>query len=180
MKQTVRITGGAFRSRTIATPGGDTHPMGDRERLAIFNSLVSVVHGARVLDMFAGSGALGIEALSRGAAHVTFVDNSHKARDTIKQNLQMLDQASHATVSSSLPHDNAQIYDLIFADPPYDIDIATLNLPHLANILTATGTLVLSTVKATEIAELFGDQLTLISDKTYARARITMWTKTAS
>jgi len=206
MKNSIRITGGEFGSRTIATPGGDTHPMGDRERLAIFNSLADTIHDARVLDMFAGSGALGIEALSRGAKSVVFVDNSKVAREVIKENVERLGKAGKSSILSSifayeqnetrkpvtfepaseasngtrppeesgLENDDFPSFDLIFADPPYGADLAKLEIAKLTSYLANDGTLVLSTAKSTDIDNLFSD-MQKFSDKTYARARITMW-----
>ncbi|MBR2709688.1 RsmD family RNA methyltransferase [Candidatus Saccharibacteria bacterium] len=93
------ITGGKYRGLSIMTPGGATHPMGIRERLALFNMLMPRLQGATVLDVYAGSGALGLEALSRGAASVIFVDNDKKATEVIKKNLHtLLTQASVAKV----------------------------------------------------------------------------------
>lgn len=91
MKNYVRITSGEFRGRKIETPGDGTHPMGERERLALFNMITERLPGAMVLDAFAGSGALGVEALSRGAKGVVFVDASRKAVECIRNNLSMLD-----------------------------------------------------------------------------------------
>lgn len=174
MKYSLRITGGALSGQSIATPGGGTHPMGERERLAIFNSLGDSVAGARVLDMFAGSGALGIEALSRNAQEVVFVDNSATARSIIVQNLNKLG-LDQALVYPKLLADSGP-FDLIFADPSYDADLRKLRIGELYGLLAPAGTLILSTDKHINLPEdLFDRQLVLISDKTYARARITMW-----
>lgn len=90
MKNYVRITSGEFRGRKIETPGDGTHPMGERERLALFNMIAERLPGAMVLDAFSGSGALGIEALSRGARGAVFVDASRKAVGCIRSNLSLL------------------------------------------------------------------------------------------
>jgi len=90
----MRVVAGSCRGRKIAAPAGtDTRPTSDRVREAIFNALGSmqVVENARVADLFAGSGALGIEALSRGAAHCTFVERNRKAREVIHGNLVSMD-----------------------------------------------------------------------------------------
>ena len=79
MRQFIKITSGIFRGRNISTPGGKTHPMGERERLALFNMISEYLPKAAVLDAYAGSGALGIEAISRGADKVLFVDKSADA-----------------------------------------------------------------------------------------------------
>ena len=86
----MRVVAGSARGRRLQTPPGlDVRPTTDRVREATFNALGSmgVVDGARVLDLFAGSGALGIEALSRGAEHVTFVDTSPRALEAVRANL---------------------------------------------------------------------------------------------
>ena len=90
MNNFVRITSGKFRGRKATTPGEETHPMGERERLALFNMISDYLPGATVLDAFAGSGALGIEALSRGASEVTFIDANKKATECIRGNLASL------------------------------------------------------------------------------------------
>jgi 16S rRNA (guanine966-N2)-methyltransferase len=97
----VRVVGGSARGRRLVAPPGDrTRPTSDRVREAIFNALWSrgVIDGARVVDLFAGSGALGVEALSRGAAHATFVDSDAAARRAIAANLATTGLADRATV----------------------------------------------------------------------------------
>ncbi len=91
----VTITSGVFRGRKLATPDTSaTHPMGSREKLALFNALISAgadfSPSTRVLDLYAGSGALGLEAISRGAGSAVFVDNNAKARAAIKENIKSL------------------------------------------------------------------------------------------
>ena len=120
---TTKITSGKYRGRKILTPGGNTHPMGSREKLALFNMLGGKIKGALVLDAFAGSGALGIEALSLGAEEVVFIEKSAAASDIIKKNLKTLGIGDEAkiiqkTVSHIAP-ELAQ-FDVILADPPYD------------------------------------------------------------
>jgi 16S rRNA (guanine966-N2)-methyltransferase len=125
----VRVVAGSARGRRIhAPPGTDTRPTTDRVREAVFNALGSLgsVEGAVVVDLFAGSGALGIEALSRGAAHATFVESDRRAVAVIEQNLADLDLADRAEVVrgpvdrsiGSLPG----TVDLVLADPPYAFD----------------------------------------------------------
>jgi 16S rRNA (guanine966-N2)-methyltransferase len=118
----VRVIAGAYKGRTLrAPPGRATRPTSDRVREALF-SILGDVADARVLDLFAGSGALGIEALSRGAGHATFVDSSRRAADAIRANLHAVgDPASDVRVEDALSYlaraDGT--YDLVFADPPY-------------------------------------------------------------
>jgi 16S rRNA (guanine966-N2)-methyltransferase len=122
----VRVVAGELRGRRIeAPPGNDTRPTTDKVREAVFNALGSldVVRDARVADLFAGSGALGLEALSRGAAHVTFVERDRAALRVLRQNVDTLGVADRARVQ---PLDAlsaaAGDFDLVLADPPYQFE----------------------------------------------------------
>jgi 16S rRNA (guanine(966)-N(2))-methyltransferase RsmD len=122
----IRVIAGQFKRRNLKTPPGlATRPTGARVREALF-SILGDLDGLEVLDLYAGSGALGIEALSRGAAHVTFVENDRRALACIKDNLAMLDVAARSSVLS-LPVErahgaltsNSRRFDLVFCDPPW-------------------------------------------------------------
>jgi 16S rRNA (guanine966-N2)-methyltransferase len=120
----VRVIAGAYRGRTLrAPPGRATRPTSDRVREALF-SIIGDVEGMRVLDLFAGSGALGIEALSRGAAHAVFVEASWRTAAVIRANLRALGEPpAEIRVEDALRHitkvAGQATYDLVFADPPY-------------------------------------------------------------
>lgn len=124
----MRITSGIFRGRKLVSPNSETtHPMGDREKLALFNSLGDSIKGAVVLDLFAGSGALGLEALSRGAKDIDFVENSRKAVLSIKSNISALEVSNSTNifvqdvkVFLDYALANPKKYDIILIDPPYD------------------------------------------------------------
>jgi 16S rRNA (guanine966-N2)-methyltransferase len=121
----VRIIAGQFRGRPLqAPPGVATRPTADRVREALFSMLASrfgSFEGLRVADLYAGSGALGLEALSRGAAHVTFVENEPSAQAAIKANAAKLGVAERVRIvgGSALALPRSEPFDLIFADPPY-------------------------------------------------------------
>jgi 16S rRNA (guanine966-N2)-methyltransferase len=136
----MRVVGGSARGRRLVSPPGTgTRPTSDRVREAVFNALWSrgAVDGARVLDLFAGSGALGIEALSRGAVHATFVDADRAAREVVRRNLEacgFVDRAHIVAATAErylagLGGDTAtgvtdgyephREFDLAFCDPPY-------------------------------------------------------------
>ncbi|MFM7829578.1 MAG: 16S rRNA (guanine(966)-N(2))-methyltransferase RsmD [Actinomycetota bacterium] len=122
----MRIVAGELRGRRISAPAGNsTRPTTEMAREAIFNALNSmgVVDGARVLDLFAGSGALGIEALSRGAAHCTFIESDREALRILQENLKNLGLTDRATVVRGDAKAGLVKYheiDFVLADPPYD------------------------------------------------------------
>jgi 16S rRNA (guanine966-N2)-methyltransferase len=121
----MRIIAGEWRGRTIEAPSGlGTRPTGDRARETLFSMLASRIgsfEDLRVADLFAGSGALGLEALSRGAAGATFVESDSKAAAAIKRNADKLGAGERVRVisSSALALPRSEPFDLIFADPPY-------------------------------------------------------------
>lgn len=123
----MRITGGVFRSRAIVAPRGDTtRPTSDRVREALFSMLTSEreLDGARVLDLYSGTGALAFEAISRGAVHASLVEKNRNALASINENIESLALEDvvrvHATqVEKVAPLLGAEPFDLIFADPPY-------------------------------------------------------------
>ncbi len=122
----MRITGGAFRSRSLASPSGsETRPTADRVREALFSILENryELTGARVLDLYAGTGALGLEALSRGASHVTFVERRREALAAIRTNVASLGVLAQSELMPRTVHAAlaalAGPFELIFADPPY-------------------------------------------------------------
>lgn len=168
--QTVKITSGEFARRTIATPGAGTHPMGARERLALFNQISDFLPGAKVLDAFAGSGALGIEALSRGAEAVTFVEKSPVAAKVIKGNLATLGLEGVVFTGSVVNFTTDERFDIILVDPPYDNFRVDEILP-LVKFLNTDGVLVLSHPGAAP--ELTG--MTLRGSRGYAGARISVY-----
>jgi 16S rRNA (guanine966-N2)-methyltransferase len=134
----MRIISGSAGRRVIRVPRGETRPTTDLVRQAVFSMLGERVPGARVLDLFAGSGALGLEALSRGAASCVFVDDSRQAEVTIRRNLADTGleggQVVRAEVGSWLRRQRA-CWDLVFADPPYVRSL--LDRDHLKELLAA-------------------------------------------
>lgn len=129
-----RIVAGRLGSRRLVTPAGrGTRPTSDRVREALFNSVGTMMElaDARVADLYAGSGAVGFEALSRGAGHVLFVESDPRAVAALRRNVAALDVAGAArlstgTVERALAVPPAAPYDLVFADPPYAVGEAVL------------------------------------------------------
>jgi len=119
----MRVIGGMFRSRRLKSmPGMATRPTPDRLRETLFDILSLRIAGAVFLDAYAGTGAVGIEALSRGARHVFFVERSRAAVEVIRENLTELAIESQATLVTGavLPAVDRYAADILFADPPYD------------------------------------------------------------
>lgn len=144
----MRVVAGELRGRRIESPTGDaTRPTTDKVREAVFNALGSLgaVEGARVLDLFAGTGAMGIEALSRGAAHCTFVERDKAALATLRENVRSLGLDKRSTVvagdaTSTMIRSHAG--DIVIADPPYGfVDWAGLlsNVPAGSLVILESG-----------------------------------------
>ncbi len=144
----VRIIAGEFGGRTIEGSGTDrTHPMSERIRNAIFNKIADEIEGKTVLDAFAGSGAIGFEAISRGAIDVTFVERDRIAQKIIQKNISTLKVQSRAQLIkspvASWLNTNDRQFDLILADPPYhDPQLPTVS--RLFALLKPNGLMVLS------------------------------------
>lgn len=119
----MRIIAGEFRSRRLkSVPGAATRPTPDRLRETLFNVLQTQIGGATFLDAYAGTGAVGIEALSRGAAHVWLLEKNRAALDAIRENLELLAVGPRATVVPGPVALTIERYhaDIVFLDPPYD------------------------------------------------------------
>ena len=118
-----RIIGGQWRSRKLAFPeNSDLRPTPDRVRETVFNWLQDTPHGARVLDLFCGSGAMGLEALSRGAKEAVFIDAAGNATAAVKAHLQTLQATNGTAINGTLPNaltGASDTYHLVFIDPPY-------------------------------------------------------------
>jgi 16S rRNA (guanine966-N2)-methyltransferase len=136
----MRIVRGSLGGRVLRAPAGaDTRPTSEKVREAIFNILPDV-EGMQVFDLFAGSGALGIEALSRGATHATFVDQGKAALTSVRSNLRELGVEANATVLAgdavtlAARHVPAAPWQLVFIDPPYRSDLAVRSASALAHL----------------------------------------------
>ena len=171
----VKITSGLFRGRELKAPqNGVTHPMGSREKLALFNSLSDKIKDKIILDVFAGTGALGLEALSRGVSHVTFIEADKKAAEILKQNaivLGVFEQVRiYNTKAEKIDFDSP--FDIVIADPPYEYfhDLPLSVLDRLAK--TAREYFVLSHPSDFDPHAIDAE---LLSTKAYAGSRITIF-----
>jgi 16S rRNA (guanine966-N2)-methyltransferase len=175
----MRIIAGDWRGRAIdAPPGQATRPTADRARETLFSMLASRLGSfkdLRVADLFAGSGALGFEALSRGAASVTFVENDSKAAATIKRNAERLSTTDRirSLGSSALTLPPSEPFDLILADPPYAAGSGTAAVKAVADAdwLASGGWMSVETGRA-EPVEPGG--FTVEATRDVGRARLTL------
>jgi 16S rRNA (guanine966-N2)-methyltransferase len=170
----MRIIAGTHRGRRIAAPKGrDTRPTSDRVRENAFN-LIGPVDEADVLDLFAGSGALGLEALSRGAATATFVESDRDACRVINTNLDTLDFRGTVLQQDALRAVTSErrTYDLVLCDPPYGYDHAKLT-PHLARLLRDNGLLVYESAGREDPPDVPG--LEQRTSRRYGSARLTLF-----
>lgn len=173
----LRIIAGSAHGRKLISPEGKhVRPTLDRVRESVFNMLTAYLAEASVLDLFAGSGALGIEALSRGAAHAVFVDQSKASLEVVKQNLTLTHFEPSAEViysdfSAYLRQCSTQ-FDLIFLDPPYAAGFleSALDIIHQRKLLAENGLIVCELDSTDEIV--CPEAYELYRNRKYGKARI--------
>ena len=172
----MRIIAGKWRGRTLKSPDGKaTRPTSDRAREALFSMLASRLgsfEGLRVCDLFAGTGALGLEALSRGAAHCTFVEQDRAALDALKANVAMLGAYSYVRAQAAERFSGGP-FDLVFADPPYG---SGLGHRALTGLNLASGAFASLETSRVESSGLPG--FVIEAERVYGKARITLLRKT--
>lgn len=176
----MRIIGGRYKGATLTAPTGDTtRPTLDRGRENLFNILGNAPHirqliGGRVLDVFAGSGALGLEAYSRGAKHVTYIEQSKNALSALRANIAKVQAENHSTVmavdATALPVNTQAPATLAILDAPYHQNLHPKTLERLySGGWFCTGALVVVQQSPDEPFTL-PDWATLVADKTYGKA----------
>ena len=165
---TLRIIGGDWRGRRLEFPSSpNLRPTGDRIRETLFNWLAGEVGGSRCLDLFAGSGALGLEALSRGARHCTFLETSSAAIEGINAHLSLLNAVDRGRViNTNALSWREDPFDIVFVDPPFSDNLAIDSLKHLINNqLLTDSALVYLEVASTASLEDLPPALSIIRDK---------------
>jgi len=170
----VRVVAGEFKGRPLRAPrGSKTRPTADRVREALF-SMLGDVRGARVLDLFAGSGALGIEALSRGAESAVFVDSERAAAEAVRANLTALGERGEVAGRDALDYLRSvageRRFDLVFCDPPYDSALAVA--PSLAELLPAVLYDTSVTVTESDIRTPLDLPFPVVRERAYGNTRI--------
>jgi 16S rRNA (guanine966-N2)-methyltransferase len=178
----VRIIAGELGGRVIDAPGrSSTHAMSERARNALFNSLGSTIEGAKVLDVFAGSGSLAFEALSRGASTALLIEKDIIAAKIIQKNISQLKLSNRAkvirtTVSNWLETTNEQEFDIIFADPPYhDTQFSTIS--RVLGLLKPGALMVLSHPGKGEVPSKNG--VVVVDNRSYGNLNLTFYRRDA-
>ena len=176
----LRIISGKFGGRTIQAPDGElTHPMGDRVRGSLLNIIGDEIKDAEVLDVFAGTGSLGLEALSRGAKQATFIERNRVANKILAENIQSLgvgEQARAIQIGAStwIEKNQGQYFDIIFADPPYnDLQLSTVS--KLSGMLKPNGLMVLSYPGRGELPTVNG--IVVVDNRRYGTAALAFYRK---
>ena len=173
----MRIVGGKYKSRTLVEFGGfDVRPTSDKVRESFFNIIQNRIYGAKFLDVFCGTGAMGIEAISRGASFVHFNDNSRESLKILNQNLTKLkvDEDFKQTNSDALVllKNLTEKFDIIYVDPPYKKDMGQEVVSNCLGRLNEDGIVVLEDEKP------FGGQvegLVQFDQRKYGRAYLTFF-----
>ena len=174
----LRIIAGKYGGRMIqGSVSRRTHPMGDRIKLSLFNKIQSELPGARVLDAFAGTGALGLEAISRGADSVVFVEKDRVAQQIIKENIQTLEIDEQAklvntSVSTWIDTYEGEQFDIIFVDPPYH-DPQFSTVMKLITLLKPNGLMVLSYLGRGELPTANG--VVVVDNRSYGIAALAFY-----
>jgi 16S rRNA (guanine966-N2)-methyltransferase len=175
----MRVISGSLRGRQFDAPKGHrTHPMGDKQRGALFNTLGDIA-GLTVLDLYAGSGALGFEAISRGAARVSAVELDKAAQETITNNIHSLGVHDSVTLAASRvgswsKKHITEWFDIVLCDPPYD-RVLEGSIQKLSTHVARGGIMVLSWPAHLDIPQFNG--LELIKSNVYANARLIFYKK---
>ncbi len=180
----MRVIAGSAKGRRLRGPAGDeTRPMMDRVKEALFSSLGSRVVDARVLDLYAGSGALGIESLSRGAESATFVERGRAALEALRANLTALGFEGRVVAGDVGGYlaDADELFELVFVDPPYRLSLALVGevLKGAAALLANGGVIVLHR-RAGEEAPDVPAATSRIDDRRYGDTQLWIYQKDAS
>ncbi|MCD7828002.1 MAG: 16S rRNA (guanine(966)-N(2))-methyltransferase RsmD [Clostridiales bacterium] len=172
------ITGSAKGRRLKTLEGEDIRPTADKVKGAIFSSIQFDIEGRKVLDLFAGSGQLGIEALSRGAERAVFVDLSRDAVKVVNENLThcLLSEKAYVFNGDGISYLKTarEKFDIVFLDPPYKKKLVTKALPLAAASVNEGGIIVCETGLDEELPETVGD-FTAVKQKRYSKTMLTVY-----
>jgi 16S rRNA (guanine966-N2)-methyltransferase len=186
----MRITGGQVKGRILASPKGlNIRPTSDKVREAIFNIIGQDLSGLRVIDLFAGTGSLGLETLSRGALHALFIDNSQQSINLIRKNLSLCGHERagvtlRKNLKKGIPRRHLLLkekFDLAFLDPPYGKNLIPLLLEELSteDVLTSKARVVVESWKTERLQVSSYGFLEMVDTRLYGDTRISIYTHKA-
>lgn len=172
----MRLTGGDYRGRRLRVPTG-ARPTGSRVREALFSILGQRVVGGRFLDLFAGAGVVGLEALSRGAGEVLFVDHDRRGLESVRKNAQTLGATRWRVLAATLPRDFRRLerfgrWDIVFADPPYAFEDFPQTLSGAGGLLAPHGILVVEHASRRPISNVTG-AVVVVDQRRYGESSLT-------
>jgi len=175
----MRVITGTAKGRNLETPAGpNTRPTSGVVKEAMFSAIQFEIQNANVLDLFAGSGQMGIEALSRGAKSCVFVDNSRAAQSAIKENLDKTGLRAHARLAALdanvFLRSASGPYDIAFLDPPYAQGLIQATLSRVAAVMRTTGVILCETDKAEPLPDTAGE-FTLFKNYRYGKTKVTVY-----
>ena len=177
----MRVITGSARGRRLATLEGEeiTRPTSQSTKEALFSSIQFELEGKRVLDLFAGCGQLGIEALSRGAVFCTFVENNRQAYIIVEQNIKTcnMEDMSSLVFSDAVSFLNRKgTYDIAFLDPPYNKGLIDDCLNLLSQRMSEEGVIICETARNEELPEKAGD-FSITRERSYGKTKLTYYRK---
>lgn len=180
----MRVITGTARGRKLTAPEGlEVRPTADMVKEAMFTIVAFDVPGARVLDLFAGSGQLGIEALSRGASYAVFIDHNPESIQHIKENLRVTGLSANTSVahmdSLSYLRRCKDEFDLAFLDPPYGKQIIDEALPLVTQVMNENGLILCETGREEEVPETAGD-FVVKKHYRYGKKKVTVYHRAAT
>ena len=175
----MRVITGSARGRKLETlSGGDVRPTTDKVKEAVFSAIQFDIEGRSFLDLFAGSGQMGIEALSRGAKSATFIDKSRKSVEIVRKNLNSAGLYDKARVlhadSLSFIDSITEPFDIVYLDPPFNSGLLQKALPKIAEKVKNTGVIIAENEENEDILQKYGDFM-LDRKKHYGKINISMY-----
>ena len=175
----MRVITGSARGRKLETlSGDDVRPTTDKDKEAVFSAIQCDIEGRSFLDLFAGSGQMGIEALSRGAESATFVDKSRKSVDIVRKNLNNVGFYEKAKVfhadSIAFIDSTTDLYDIVYLDPPFGSGLLQNALPKIAEKMKKTGVIIAENEENEVILQKYGE-FVLDRQKHYGKIKVSMY-----
>lgn len=179
----MRVITGTARGRSLVTLAGEdvVRPTSEKVKEAVFSIIQFELEGRRVLDMFAGSGQMGIEALSRGARECVFLDSERRSIDVVRKNVITADVADRAVIiqadAVSYVAGSRTSFDIAFLDPPYALGLVQKSLPHLVQCVNHGGVIICESAIGEELPETAGD-FRIYREYKYSKTKITVYRDT--